>query len=69
MRLTGLRFYYPFIGGLGGKDISPVEFNYIVETMKKSIDTGVVPETQILYTENDMRQMDNLLKIAGKATE
>ena len=55
-----------FIGGLGGKDISPVEFNYIIEMMKKSVDTGVVPETQILYTENDMRQMDKLLKVAGK---
>jgi len=34
--------------------------------MKESVDTGVVPETQILYTENDMRQMNKLLKIAGK---
>ncbi|MFQ5686132.1 MAG: pyruvate synthase [Candidatus Scalindua sp.] len=57
-----------FIGGLGGKDISPVEFNYVIEMMKESVDTGVVPETQILYTENDMRQMNNLLKIAGKVT-
>ncbi|MCP4266463.1 MAG: pyruvate synthase [Candidatus Brocadiaceae bacterium] len=55
-----------FIGGLGGKDINPVEFNYIIEMMKKSIDTGVIPETQILYTENDMRQMNKLLKVAGK---
>ncbi len=55
-----------FIGGLGGKDISPVEFNYIIDMMIKSIDTGVVPETQILYTKNDMQQMNNLLKIAGK---
>ncbi len=55
-----------FIGGLGGKDISPVEFNYIIDMMKKSIDTGVVPETQILYTENDLKQMNKLLKVAGK---
>lgn len=58
-----------FIGGLGGKDISPAEFNYIIDMMIKSIDTGVVPETQILYTENDMRQMNNLLKVAGKVTD
>jgi len=55
-----------FVGGLGGKDISPVEFNYIIEMMKNSIDTGIIPETQILYTENDMRQMNKLLKVAGK---
>ena len=55
-----------FIGGLGGKDISHAEFNYIIEMMKESIDTGVVPETQLLYTENDMRQIDKFQKIAGK---
>ncbi len=55
-----------FVGGLGGKDISPEEFNHIIDVMKKSVDTGVVPETQILYTENDMRQMNKLLKVAGK---
>ena len=55
-----------FIGGLGGKDISPVEFKHIIDMMKKSLDTGVVPGTEILYTENDMQQMNKLLKIAGK---
>jgi pyruvate ferredoxin oxidoreductase alpha subunit len=55
-----------FIGGLGGKDISLTEFNYIIDEMKKSVETGVVPETQLLYTENDMRQIDKFQKIAGK---
>ena len=55
-----------FIGGLGGKDISLTEFNYIIDEMSKSVETGVVPETQLLYTENDMRQIDKLQKIAGK---
>ena len=58
-----------FIGGLGGKDISPVEFKHIFDMMKKSLDTGVIPETEILYTENDMQQMNKLLKIAGKTTD
>ena len=58
-----------FIGGLGGKDISQVEFKYIIDTMKKSLDTGVIPGTEILYTENDMQQMNKLLKIAGKTTD
>jgi pyruvate ferredoxin oxidoreductase alpha subunit len=56
----------PFVGGLGGKDISLTEFNYIIDEMKKSVETGVVPETQLLYTENDKRQIDKLQKIAGK---
>ncbi|MBC8554415.1 MAG: pyruvate synthase [Candidatus Brocadiales bacterium] len=58
-----------FIGGLGGKDISPVEFKHIIDMMKRSLDTGIVPETEILYTENDMQQMNKLLKIAGKTTD
>ena len=58
-----------FIGGLGGKDISQVEFKHIIDMMKKSLDTGVIPGTEILYTENDMQQMNKLLKIAGKTTD
>ncbi len=58
-----------FIGGLGGKDISQVEFKYIIDMMKKSLDTGVIPGAEILYTENDMQQMNKLLKIAGKTTD
>jgi len=55
-----------FIGGLGGKDISLTEFNYIIDEMKKSVETGVVPETQLLYTENDMHQIEKFQRIAGK---
>lgn len=58
-----------FIGGLGGKDISHAEFNHIVEEMGKSIETGIVPETQLLYTKNDLEQINNLLNIAGKTLE
>ena len=58
-----------FIGGLGGKDISHAEFNHIVEEMEKSIETGIVPETQLLYTKNDLDQINNLLNIAGKTLE
>jgi pyruvate ferredoxin oxidoreductase alpha subunit len=55
-----------FIGGLGGKDISLAEFTYIIDEMRKSVETGVVPEAQLLYTEHDLHQIDNSLKIAGK---
>ncbi len=58
-----------FIGGLGGKDISHAEFNHIIEEMGESIKTGVVPETQLLYTKGDLEQINNLLNIAGKTSE
>ncbi|OHC03932.1 MAG: pyruvate synthase [Planctomycetes bacterium RIFCSPLOWO2_12_FULL_40_19] len=58
-----------FIGGLGGKDIGHAEFKHIVEEMEKSIETGIVPETQLLYTKNDLEHINNLLNIAGNPLE
>lgn len=58
-----------FIGGLGGKDISLIEFNYIIKEMKRSLESGIVPETQLLYTEQDMQQINNFLNIAGKTSK
>lgn len=57
-----------FVGGLGGKDIGHAEFNYIIEEMKKSMKTGVVPDTQLLYTKSDLRQINDMLSIAGKTS-
>ncbi|ODS30550.1 MAG: 2-ketoisovalerate ferredoxin reductase subunit alpha [Candidatus Scalindua rubra] len=57
-----------FIGGLGGKDISHAEFSYIIEEMKKSVETGVVPETQLLYTKHDLEQINKFLNIAEKTS-
>lgn len=56
-----------FIGGLGGKDISHAEFNHIIEELEKSLESGIIPETQLLYTKGDLEQINNLLGIAGKA--
>ena len=37
--------------------------------MEKSIETGIVPETQLLYTKNDLEHINNLLNIAGNPLE
>jgi pyruvate ferredoxin oxidoreductase alpha subunit len=55
-----------FIGGLGGKNISPDEFEFIFESMEKAVKTGKIPDTQLLYTEAEMKEMERLKKIAGK---
>ncbi len=57
-----------FIGGLGGKDISFVEFNFVQEEMRRSVETGIVPAPQLLYTEHDMQTVDKFLEIAGKTS-
>lgn len=57
----------PFIAGLGGKNISPGEFEFIFESMIKAADTGEAPAPQLLYTEAEWKEMERLKKIAGKS--
>ena len=54
-----------FIGGLGGKDISQGEFEYVVETTMESAKTGVVPEPTLLFTNTDLELTERLINIAG----
>ncbi len=55
-----------FIGGLGGKKISPQEFEFIFDGMIKAADTGKIPAPHLLYTEAEWKEMDRVKKIAGK---
>ncbi|HHT9136314.1 MAG TPA: pyruvate synthase [Candidatus Wunengus sp. YC60] len=55
-----------FIGGLGGKNISPQEFEFIIDCMVKAADTGEIPAPRLLYTETEWKEMDRLKKMAGK---
>ncbi|MEK7851782.1 MAG: pyruvate synthase, partial [Deltaproteobacteria bacterium] len=56
-----------FIGGLGGKNISPGEFEFIFESMERAVNTGEIPPPQLLYTEAEWKEMERLKKIAGKS--
>ncbi len=55
-----------FIGGLGGKNISPTEFEFIFDTIINAVKTGIAPEPHLLYTEAEWKEMERLKKIAGK---
>jgi len=55
-----------FIGGLGGKNISPGEFVFIFNKMIKGVDTEEVERCQLLYTEEEWNEMAGLKRIAGK---
>jgi pyruvate ferredoxin oxidoreductase alpha subunit len=55
-----------FIGGLGGKNISPDEFEFIFDAMIHAVDTGKVPAPHLLYTAEEWKQMEGLKKMAGK---
>jgi pyruvate ferredoxin oxidoreductase alpha subunit len=53
-----------FVGGLGGRDISPQEFYEIEAVTRRAIDTGETPPTRLLYTDNELREMRKLQAIA-----
>jgi pyruvate ferredoxin oxidoreductase alpha subunit len=55
-----------FIAGLGGKNISPDEFEFIFNKMIVGVDTGEVETTQLLYTEKEWQEMERLKGMAGK---
>ena len=55
-----------FIGGLGGKDISYMEFKKVLDDTIHASETGAVPATQLLYTETEWQQTKKLLETAGK---
>jgi len=53
-----------FIGGLGGRDISPQEFYHMVTVTREAIATGTVPPPRLLYTAGEMREIRKLQAIA-----
>ncbi|MGE0756905.1 MAG: hypothetical protein AB7F89_19245 [Pirellulaceae bacterium] len=57
---------HSFVGGLGGKDISPAEFEYIARTIQQPADSGDLPETHLLMTQGEWRQVQQWHEIAGK---
>jgi pyruvate ferredoxin oxidoreductase alpha subunit len=55
-----------FIGGLGGKNISPGEFEFIFDSMIRVAETGEVPSEKLLYTEREWKEVERLKRTAGK---
>ena len=58
-----------FVGGLGGKNISPLEFEFIIDSMIKAVNTGEIPSACLLYTEGEWKEMDRLKKMAGETNQ
>lgn len=53
-----------FIGGLGGRDISPEEFYEMAAVTRQAAQTGVAPPPRLLYTEDELREVRKLQAIA-----
>lgn len=58
-----------FVGGLGGKDISPAEFDRVLGVLDEAKPgDGPVP-CQLLYTDKEYQQVRTALSVAGKPLE
>jgi len=53
-----------FIGGLGGRDISPEEFFEIAAITRRAAADGVTPPPRLLYTQAEYREIRKLQAIA-----
>ena len=55
-----------YVGGLGGKEVGEAEFDRIVADLREAAATGVAPPPRLLFTAADARQVDAMLRLAGK---
>lgn len=53
-----------FIGGLGGRDISPEEFYEMAKVTRQAVEEGEAPPPRLLYTELELRELRKLQAIA-----
>jgi len=53
-----------FIGGLGGRDITPEEFYEMAAITREAAATGQAPPPRLLYTEDELREVRKLQAIA-----
>lgn len=53
-----------YIGGLGGRDISIEELFEIAKTLRSAIESGKTPPPRLLYSEDEMKQIEKLQLIA-----
>jgi len=53
-----------FIGGLGGRDITPEEFYEIAAVTRQAAEDGVAPPPRLLYSRDESREVTKLQAIA-----
>lgn len=54
-----------FIGGLGGRDITAGEFYAMAEQVRQAVETGQAPPPRLLFTDQEMKTVRGLQRIAG----
>jgi pyruvate ferredoxin oxidoreductase alpha subunit len=54
-----------FVGGLGGRDITPEEFYEMAAIARRAADDGRAPEPRLLFTAEELREMRKLQAVAA----
>jgi pyruvate ferredoxin oxidoreductase alpha subunit len=54
-----------FVGGLGGRDITPEEFCEMAAIARRAGMSGVAPPPRLLYTESELREVRKLQAVAN----
>ena len=54
-----------FIGGLGGRDLPPEEFQEMVAVARAALAEGVAPAPRLLYTASELREVRKLQAVAA----
>ncbi len=55
-----------FIGGLGGKEISPIEFDHVLDVLETARPDDGPTEAELLFTRAEWEQTRNRLALASK---
>lgn len=58
-----------FIGGLGGKDVSPAEFDHVLSVLETAEADGTPTRPEFLMTAAEWEQVQSRLVVAGKRLE
>jgi len=61
---AGAPLLLSFVGGLGGRDISPEEFYEMAKVAQKAVEDGRAPEPRLLYTSGELRELRKLQAVA-----
>jgi pyruvate ferredoxin oxidoreductase alpha subunit len=54
-----------FVGGLGGREIAPEEFDEMARVAQRAAASGIVPTPRLLYTAAELREVRRLQAIAN----
>jgi hypothetical protein len=60
---------HSFVGGLGGKEICPAEFDHVLQTLENSAEDAAGAPSVLLMTADEWNQVRHYHVLAGKSEE